>query len=143
MEVKLRGEEAEELSLSFLERTSQGGQADDDREVVVGLRSAKRNFEVAATAQYWIRAADWASFEVSLGALEGERQGDATLVSASPDELVLTLYTVDALGHMALRGQLVRLGGREPSRIAFGFSFDAGLLRSLCDDLRAAWRSPD
>ncbi len=60
------------------------------------------------------------------------------LQSISPDALRLEVYAADALGHMALRGHLARLGAPPTARLAFsGLAFDPTRLPGLVRDLLA------
>lgn len=82
-----------------------------------------------------IMPGDFERFLRDLVALERERQGSASLISASPEELRLTFGSVDHLGHMLLEGQLGRYthAGEKSlvQKLVFGFEFDPSTLPSM------------
>jgi hypothetical protein len=115
----------------IIERSSfeeTGTPADDDLRlnvsVVVGGYSA--------ADQVWVLATDWREFLNVLRTLEKIRQGQATLVGASPNELKISFNAIDRAGHMAVSGFI---GWNSPDgfyqKCEFGFAFDSGKLRSV------------
>ena len=80
----------------------------------------------------WVATEAWRAFTEGLTQLEAARQGEATLESMSPGELVLTIGSTDAAGHMAASGRLSRDGGKAKLSMAFGpCAFDPSTLPQL------------
>jgi hypothetical protein len=99
-----------------------------------------------ASCDSWVLAGAWRTFVGELQALERTRRGSARLESISPGELGLEIYATDALGHMAVRGELEHDGAAARARFEFsGLSFDPGLLAAFVAEveaLQAATRAP-
>lgn len=78
---------------------------------------------------------DYDIFLHNLILLEQKRQGEATLTSASPEELVLTLKSADRLGHMMIEGQLGQYtyvaNKLYIQKLLFAFQFDPTELPTL------------
>jgi hypothetical protein len=91
-----------------------------------------RTGRYAASDHSWVIRTDLDRFLRELHALDHRRQGKATLLSPSPDGLLLEFYSTDSAGHMALRGQL---GRTDPdgflSQLRFGFAFEPDNLPSI------------
>lgn len=129
------GQGSERVEITVREVMPADSPAAGDRRVEVNLTC--RQFK-AANVSAWISGGDWARFGRELHALEESRQGEAKLVSQSPADLSLRLYTWDRAGHMAAEGHVggyhaVAAGMREIG-LSFAFDLDAG---RLCDLVRA------
>ncbi len=110
-----------------------------DEELLLNVTVEVAGF--AARDQNWIVATDWERFMVDLRTLERNRQGSATLLGASPDELRIEFFSTDRLGHMAVRGQV---GRRTMERfellLRFGFAFEPDELPRVLRELEALGR---
>ncbi len=86
----------------------------------------------SAADQVWVVATDWRAFMNELRALEKNRQGQATLLGASPNELIIVFNAIDRAGHMAVSGFI---GWNSPDgfyqKCEFGFAFDLEMLSSV------------
>jgi hypothetical protein len=88
------------------------------------LNVTVRTGSYAATDRSWVMKADLERFLHDLRGLDQNRQGQAVLVSPSPDGLRLEFYSTDSAGHMAVRGQIGRTDAHGfLSQLRFGFGF--------------------
>jgi hypothetical protein len=127
--VMVVGQGSERIEISVREVMPAESQVAGDRHVDVSV--VCRAFS-AYNCDAWISAAEWARFGRDLRALEKSRQGEAQLLSQSPADLRLRLYTWDRAGHIAVEGHVgayhaVANGMREV-KLLFAFEMDAGLL---------------
>jgi hypothetical protein len=100
----------------------------------VRLKVTVRTARYAAADHSWVIRPDLDRFLRELRALDQSRQGQAVLVSASPDGLRLELYSTDSAGHMAVRGQLGRKDASGfLSLLRFGFAFEPDKLPSVLE----------
>jgi len=115
------------------EETS-GSQADDD--ILLDVAVSIRGF--SAADQAWVMRGEWDAFLQDLRRLESERQGEAILRGASPDELSIRFHVFDRAGHTAVGGRIARPhypdAALEDLSLSFALVFDAGLLRSTLDE---------
>ncbi len=83
----------------------------------------------------WVLPTVFEQFVADLEILEQRRSGRATLSSASPEELELTLSNLDHAGHMIITGQLGRhIYVRDSShtlKMLFAFELEPTRLNSL------------
>lgn len=91
----------------------------------------------------WVEASDFRTFLSELQTLEERRQGQATLASMSPDELLLQVHSTDRAGHMGVTGQLGRWchagsGGMSWCQVPFDFALPCpSLLPQILAEFRA------
>jgi hypothetical protein len=98
-----------------------GTPADDD--LLLSITVDASGF--TAADQSWIVAQEWNDFLSELRTLEERRQGRATLVAASPEDLRLEFFSTDRLGHMAVRGQVRRMITEQfELQLRFAFPFE-------------------
>jgi len=109
------------LELEVIEFGAANTPARDDVRLNVSVRTAR----YAAADHSWLIRPDLDRFLRELRALDQSRQGQAVLVSPSPDGLRLEFYSTDSAGHMAVRGQLGRTDRYGfLSQLRFGFAFE-------------------
>lgn len=141
-EIRL-GDPPDSLDLRLLEYGTVAGRSEGELRIGVSVSFD----EFAGTYdQIWIGKANWASFISSLGRLERERTGKASLFAMSPDEFELHLEVVDASGHLDAHGFLSRYhfprrSNALRSRIEFRFGVDPSLLRELVRSFAAFARA--
>ncbi len=93
--------------------------------------------------QVWVEASAFRAFLSELQVLEERRQGSATLMSMSPDELILQVHSTDRAGHMGATGQLGRWcyaggGGLSWCQVSFDVTLDCpSLLPQVVAEFRA------
>jgi hypothetical protein len=93
-----------------------------------------RTGSYAAADQSWVVRRDLDRFLQQLRDLDQNRQGKATLVSASPDDLRLEFYSTDSAGNMAVRGQIGRTDAHGfLSQLRFGFTVEPDKLPSVLE----------
>jgi hypothetical protein len=91
----------------------------------------------SAADQNWVTGPAWSGFLAEFGQLEARRQGRATLVGASPEDLQLEFFSTDRAGHMAVRGLVRRLTADYfELRLGFGFAFAPDELPRLLVELK-------
>ena len=91
-------------------------------DVYVSIKVESNGF--SGTNDLWVLAAEFKEFYHDLKLLEEKRKGSATLNSISPNELNMKIFSIDSLGHMAVKGQTgYTIDGFKHS-ITFGFEFD-------------------
>jgi hypothetical protein len=126
------GQGSERVEIILREIMPADSPAAGDRRVEFTLTC--REF-TAANVSAWISGDAWARFARELHALEELRQGEATLVSQSPADLSLRLYTWDRAGHMAAEGHLgayhAVAAGMRPVELSFALDLDAGRIGDL------------
>lgn len=76
----------------------------------------------------WVGAEELQEFCASLVKLEKKRKGEASLSSISPGELNLKIYSVDSLGHLAIKGTTGYEVANIPHSLTFGFEFEPSQL---------------
>jgi hypothetical protein len=96
----------------------------------------------ASREQVWIAKDDWSRFLASLSQLEREREGQAALLSMSPDEFELHLVIRSRGGAVNAHGFLSRYcfgfpGGTAQSRVYFSLPVDPSTLRQLMESFVA------
>jgi hypothetical protein len=88
-----------------------------------------------------ILPATYESFLQKMIRLENERQGSASLTSASPEALQLRFQSLDRLGHMMVEGQIgsyVYVGGKSfVQKLIFGFELEPSTLPGIVNVLSA------
>jgi hypothetical protein len=113
-----------------IERAEPSG---DDILVVVDLRT--RGF--TGRIDTWILRAAWLAFCEQLSLLESRRHGEATVESASPKELQLTIRSFDRAGHMAIEGVVGYRGTHGEVLLSFSpMAFDPSILPVLLREAR-------
>jgi hypothetical protein len=86
----------------------------------------------------WILRAAWVAFCEQLSRLEADRQGVATVESMSPQELRLTIRSIDRAGHMAIEGVVGYRGTFGEVLLSFSpMEFDPSILPQLLREARA------
>jgi hypothetical protein len=136
--MELRGEDnGESLEIQRSSFGEAGTPADED--LLLNITINARGY--SAADQSWAVASDWRTFMKELCELERHRQGRATLMGASPDELRLVFEATDHAGHLAVSGFL----GWHTSEVSyrkleFGFAFDGGRLQNLIKELEEVVR---
>src|SRR5829696_5380520 len=85
------------VEIEVLERGTVDGQNEGDLRLGVSVRCDTFS---GSYDQVWIAKDDWSSFLGSMGRLERERNGRASLLSMSPDEFEFHLQVVDRAGHL-------------------------------------------
>ena len=100
----------------------------------LAVKACSGGFSGESTA--WVDAAALASFVEQLQALEQGRQGSAQIESMSPGEFVLSIWSVDRRGHLAVGGRVLRHihghdAGPYPHVVEFSFEFDPSFLPSV------------
>lgn len=122
------------LVLDVSELDAADPQADED--VLLNVTVDASGF--AAMDQSWVTAKAWAGFLGELRALEQQRQGRATLVGASPEDLQLEFFSTDRAGHMAVQGQVRRqTTERFELQLRFAFAFEPDELPRILLELEA------
>ena len=122
------------LVLDLSELGAAGTQADED--VLLNVTVDVSGF--AAMDQSWVTAEAWVGFLGELRALEQRRQGRATLVAASPEDLQLEFFSTDRAGHMAVQGQVRRqTTERFELQLRFAFAFEPDELPRILLELEA------
>lgn len=98
------------------------------------------------TITTWIKQADLEAFIDQLVMCEEIRQGSATLVSMSPDDLELTLESSDSIGHFRVRYKITGYSfvGEDslPRVLMGGFSLDSEYFAQIVADFRQLANSP-
>jgi hypothetical protein len=88
----------------------------------------------------WVFHSSLQSFCRNLIRLEADRKGVATLESISPDELILTVFSVNSRGHIGVKGMTGYNIQSENSSfnhsVSFGFEFDPS---QLVDAINVDW----
>jgi len=125
------------LELQLVEIESDPHAAGDAR-ILIDVRSSG----FCGNNDVWISAESFRAFCSGLVALESSRSGDVTLESLSPNELNLTISSVDSVGHFGVFGTTghhdVREHGSTWHSIDFGFEFDPSQLATATN---ASWIS--
>ena len=122
------------VEIEVLERGAVHGQNEGDLRLGVSVRCGTF---AGSYDQVWIAKDAWSSFVGSMRRLERERNGQASLVSMSPEEFELHLQVVDRAGHLAAHGCLSRYNFGHPSgktarsRIEYHVAVDPSMLREL------------
>lgn len=89
------------------------------------------------TIDTWVKRESWMGFAQDLTVLESRRQGQATIESISPEELALTVCSVDKAGHMAVSGRIsVRTFDSEVSLAFLSMGFDPSQLPRIAASAR-------
>jgi hypothetical protein len=128
------------LVVELSELEAAGTQADED--VLLSVTVDASGF--AAHDQSWVTAKEWNGFLVELRALEQRRQGRATLVAASPEDLRLEFFSTDQAGHMAVQGHVRRqMTERFELQLRFGFVFEPDELPRMLRELEAITTTKD
>ncbi len=128
------------VEIEVLERGTLDGRNEGDLRLGVSVRCGTF---AGSYDQVWIAKDDWSLFLGSMKRLERERNGQASLLSMSPDEFELHLQVVDRAGHVAAHGCLSRYHFGHPSgkttrsRIEYHMPVDPSLLRELVLSLEA------
>ena len=108
--------------------------SDDDLLVIVEVRCSGFNGRIDT----WISRETWIEFCNQLRVLAERRQGEATIESISPNELRLTVRSIDRAGHMAIEGLLGYRGVHGETLLTFSpMSFDPSTLPTLLAEARA------
>jgi len=85
----------------------------------------------------WISRDAWVTFCEQLTLLESRRQGEAEVESISPDELRLTIRSIDRAGHLAIGGVLGYRGTHGEVLLSFSpIAFDPSALPDLLREAR-------
>ena len=120
---------------AFLEiERSLVGAPDDpvDHDLLLSVTVKVANY--SAADQCWIAADDVEKFLLALRGLERQRQGEAVLVGADPDDLRLEFCSTDSTGHMAVQGYVGWQKSEEfPVQLKFGFEFEPDRLPSVLE----------
>ena len=82
----------------------------------------------SGTNDLWVSSNELKDFCISLVKLEKDRKGETNLVSISPNELELKIYSTDSSGHMAVKGTTGYEMANFKHSVAFGFEFDPSQL---------------
>ena len=94
---------------------------------------------VGKNDEVWVQDATLKSFAADLQNLERKRQGDATLMSMSPQDFRLTIGSYGSVGHIAATGFLGKVSygstGVIESNIGFSIDLDPTLLSDICAEL--------
>lgn len=102
--------------------------AEEDAYITIRVQSSG----FSGSNDLWVNGADFKSFCRQLVELEKSRKGEARLSSISPDELSLTIKSIDSLGRVAVVGDTgysVHIGQQtDEHRVTFGFEFDPSQL---------------
>lgn len=81
----------------------------------------------AARDSVWIIRGAWLDFLSDLKKLEQTRQGCVVFESLLPDEMALSFYVTNAVGHMALEGFLALATAEDfTQKLQFSFGYDPG-----------------
>jgi hypothetical protein len=92
------------------------------------------------TTKIWIDKEISEVFVAELCKLEEKRQGKATLISMSPDECLIKVEVVDAVGHIGITVDLARpvflFGRTVRQRVHTEFEMDAGRLRNIAKETK-------
>ena len=138
------GDSNDFVEIEVLERGTLDGQNEGDLRLGVFVRCGTF---AGSYDQVWIGKNDWSSFVGSMRGLERQRDGQASLVSMSPEEFELHLQVVDRAGHVAAHGCLSRYHVGHPSgkatrsRIEYHLAVDPSLLREFVLSLEALGHS--
>ncbi len=116
------------IEIDVVEFGGEGAPAEEDAYVTVKVQSSG----FVGSNDLWVEGAAFKLFCTQLVELERVRNGEATLSSISPDELNLTIKTIDALGHVAVIGT-TGYGIHDSQqtyehRVKFGFEFEPSQL---------------
>lgn len=124
----------------ILERSELGAPGTPaDQDILLNITVESGGF--AAADQSWITAEDWKGFLSELRTLDTRRQGMATLIAASPEDLRLEFLSTDPAGHMAVRGQVRRRTAEKfELKLQFAFAFDPDELPRLLRELEGFGR---
>jgi hypothetical protein len=96
-------------------------------DLALAVRLSRGGF--TGDSKAWIDRRDWSAFVQALTILEDRRLGEASVKSMSPNELNLTVRSLDRLGHLGIEGLVGtrRFDGEITLRFS-AFSFDPGQL---------------
>jgi len=127
------------LVLELSELGPVGEQAEED--ILLNVTVDASGF--SASDQSWVIAKAWSVFLGQLRALEQTRQGRATLIAASPEDLRLEFFSTDRAGHMAVQGQIRRqTTERFELQLRFGFDFEPDQLPRVLRELEGITQRP-
>lgn len=117
-------DQADFVEIDVANREDPGG------DVFVTVRVSSAGF--AGHNDLWVLGSEFDGFCAALLRLEEKRTGEARLTSMSPEELVLTIRSVDSKGHMIVEGitgyAVQREVTRPLHRVHFGIEFDPSQL---------------
>jgi len=131
------GSDSEFVEITELDRNPAGAPMEGDLRVSVGLRF---NDFAGRYDAVWLEEPVLAKFVMELSHLEKLRQGEATLVSMSPDEFSLTIRARDSLGHFVVQASLCRYQYSGPTywrtAVSGGFEIDPGSLAFIATEFK-------
>jgi hypothetical protein len=130
------GDRSDSLEITFASLETVDLPSRGDRHMTVRVCSAG----FTGHSGLWVAAAEFRQFCSALIVLERDRQGEARLLSISPNELNLQIRSVDRKGHMAVQGAIGHHVRRENSlqwhAVHFGFEFEPWQLN---DAVKSEW----
>jgi hypothetical protein len=128
------GDSNDFVEIEALERGTLDWRNEGDLRLGVSVRCGTF---VGSYDQVWIARDDWLSFVGSMRRIQREGNGQASLLSMSPEEFELHLQVVDRAGHLVAHGCLSRYHFGHPSgkatrsRIEYHVAVDPSKLREL------------
>lgn len=129
------GEQFFEMDLRSVEEDASLPSCGD---AVVSVRVASHGY--AGQNDVWVQKEDLARFCSSLISLERSLNGEAAIVSMSPNELSLQVLAVSSRGHLAVQGSTGHhIHGENRTywhAISFGFEFEQS---QLSEAVRESW----
>ena len=106
-----------------------------DPDLAVAVRVSRDGF--VGEIETWIGRHDWFAFAQALTVLDERLTGDATVASASPGELELTVKALDRQGHLGIEGLIGRREFDREIELRFSvFAFDPGQIVQFARDAR-------
>ena len=105
-----------------------------DCNLLVSLKTANSNL----TQEVWVDGYEFKSFLNDLEKLQSSLNGEASIASESPGELLILVKSVDTSGHFALQIELGKqvFIGSEPfwSKISDAFPLETAFLDYICKE---------
>ena len=129
------------IEINEIERAPQGVSNEGDVRVVVDISLGEFSGKYDSV---WLEEPVLREFISCLERLDNDLSGGAKLESCSPEEFVLSLRALDAMGHFAVELSLCRYryfdGNSWPTRVSGGFGIDASQIRAMLNDFKELHR---